>query len=728
MLRNVLLAGIFAIPFIPFFVSGSMFFPFITGKNFAFRIIIEILFAGWLILLFNHPEYRPRFNKLTIAVLSLLGILTLATVFGENPYRSFWSNFERMEGLVTFIHLTAYFLVASSILSTEKLWRRFFQTSLVASVGMVVYVLLQVWGGATINQGGVRVDATLGNATYLAVYALFHIFFAVYFLIVTREYRQKWVYGLIGFGNLFVLYKTGTRGTMLGLVAGVIMAALLLLWQGIGNQKKVAAILLGLVGVLGALFLGFKDTPFIQSNQILSRFAAISWQDFTDESRYFIWQMSWQGLKEHPLLGWGPENYNLVFDKYYHPALWGKEPWFDRSHNVFFDWLINAGVFGLAAYLSLFGLALYYVWRSKEDLVIKSLITGFLVGYFVHNIFVFDNLISYIFFFSILAWASAVYAKDEVIELKPVKRIAPVGTNQPLFFGLVVLVLVGVIYFFNWRPIMASRQLILGLVSDPAGPESLTHFKQALALDTFASGEVREQLLQASLRAANNVDTSAELKTEWLQFADTQMKLAVAGGQQNDARSNMLYGGFLAQLGVIDVGFYDQAIERFEVARQFSPKKQAILLQEGNVYMLKGNKVKALELAKLAFDLDPSYPDARRNYLVTAIDAGREDLAKELVAGSDDPNILFDRQLINLYVARSQFGKVLEIWQKQVELDPTNTQNRISLAGAYVKVGKRAEAIRVLRDTVGLNADPEFKKQIDLAIAEIELGRDPFNK
>ena len=29
--------------------------------------------------------------------------------------------------------------------------------------------------------------------------------------------------------------------------------------------------------------------------------------------------------------------------------MWGQEPWFDRSHNIFFDWLINAGLLGLLA-------------------------------------------------------------------------------------------------------------------------------------------------------------------------------------------------------------------------------------------------------------------------------------------------------------------------------------------------------------------------------------------
>lgn len=730
LLRNLLLALIFAIPFIPFIVSSSMFFPFITGKNFTFRILTEILFAGWLILLFNHPEYRPRLTKITTTVLCLLGILTLATVFGENPYRSFWSNFERMEGLITQIHLVIYFLVASSILSTEKLWRRFFQVSLVASAGMLFYALMQISGGLTINQGGGRVDATLGNATYLAVYVLFHIFFAVYFAITTRESWLKWAYGLIGLGNLFVLYKTATRGTMLGLLGGIFLFGVLLAWRGRGKIRQVAFGLIAFVVLLVLVFLGAKNTEFVRHSPVLSRFASISANDATTESRFLIWNMSFQGFKEHPFLGWGPENYNLVFDKYYNPKMWRQEPWFDRSHNVFFDWLINAGVLGLAAYLSLFGLVLYYVWWSKEELVIKSLITALLAGYFVHNIFVFDNLISYIFFFSILAWVNAVYAGGNVVEEKAHHsgHQAEADSLQYMFAGVVILAACVSIYFLNVRPINAAQGLIYGIIPNPDTKVSLHHFKNVLALDTFGSGEAREQLLQAAIRAASQPTTPSELRQEWLSFADEEMKKAIISGRQNDARSNLIYSGFLGQLGGINTTFYDQAIERLEVARQMSPAKQSIIIQESIMHMVKGDKDKALELAKAAFDLEPAYPEARKNYILMAVNAGREDLAEDLAAGSDDPNILYDIKLVNIYAGRKQFGRVLEIWQKQVELDPSNAQNRISLAGSYVKVGKRADAIKVLRDTISLNPDPEFKKQIEAAIAEIQAGRDPFGK
>ena len=79
-LRNIVLVGIFAIPFIPFIVSTELFFPFITGKNFAFRIIIEIIFASWLLLAIRDVSYRPSFSWIFTIVAAFVGFIALAAI------------------------------------------------------------------------------------------------------------------------------------------------------------------------------------------------------------------------------------------------------------------------------------------------------------------------------------------------------------------------------------------------------------------------------------------------------------------------------------------------------------------------------------------------------------------------------------------------------------------------------------------------------------------------
>ena len=49
-LKYFIYGCLFLIPFIPLVVTSSMYFPFITGKNFSFRILSEIIIGLWGVL------------------------------------------------------------------------------------------------------------------------------------------------------------------------------------------------------------------------------------------------------------------------------------------------------------------------------------------------------------------------------------------------------------------------------------------------------------------------------------------------------------------------------------------------------------------------------------------------------------------------------------------------------------------------------------------------------
>ncbi|HYC82968.1 MAG TPA: hypothetical protein VEB60_00260, partial [Candidatus Paceibacterota bacterium] len=181
-LQAIILCGLGAVLFVPLIVADglgsgnsvfgifnilfpfNLFFPFITGKAFLFRIITEIIFGCWLLLAWRDPSYRPQRTALAIAIGLFVSVIGLADVLGANPGRSFWSNFERMEGYVTLLHLAAYFIVLVSMVKTEKLWNRFLSLLLAVGVVQGAYGLFQIAGLIDIRQGGTRLDGTFGNA------------------------------------------------------------------------------------------------------------------------------------------------------------------------------------------------------------------------------------------------------------------------------------------------------------------------------------------------------------------------------------------------------------------------------------------------------------------------------------------------------------------------------------------------------------------------------------
>src|SRR3989344_3533614 len=327
LLRWIVIGAVFLLPIVPFIVANTYFFPYITGKNFTFRILVEIMAAAWLAIALVLPQYRPRRSWVLGAFALFVLTIGIADALGAYPFKSIWSNFERMEGWVTLAHLLAYLVVAASGLNTENLWRRLFHVSTVASVLLALTGFMQVVGVIRLGQGGAaslsaRIDATFGNPIYLAAYMLFHVFLATMLwtqMKKTRPEREHFWPGLfycvvIGLDTL-ALFMTGTRGAMLGLIGGPLLTLILLSCAPAARRWRLitAAFFAGLVVVGGAVWVA-RDTAFIQNLGFLSRLSSISLTDATTKARFFNMNMAWQGVKERPILGWGQENYALVFD------------------------------------------------------------------------------------------------------------------------------------------------------------------------------------------------------------------------------------------------------------------------------------------------------------------------------------------------------------------------------------------------------------------------------
>ncbi len=224
-LKNTILVGIFLLPFVGLITSSSFFFPYITAKNIAFRLIVLLMVIGFSYLAYKWKENRPKFGNIAWSLTIFIAILFFADLFGQAPHKSFFSNFERMEGFFTLLLLFCYFIIFISLVKSEKLWERLLITSLASSVIMAIYGLVQQSNGIG------RLDAQLGNSTYLGAFMLFNIFFAL-ILIMRTLYKNllhkttKWFvvggYSLILLLDLYIFYYTGTRGALLGLFAGAI--------------------------------------------------------------------------------------------------------------------------------------------------------------------------------------------------------------------------------------------------------------------------------------------------------------------------------------------------------------------------------------------------------------------------------------------------------------------------------------------------------------------------
>lgn len=787
-LKYFIWVGIFITPFIAFFLSGStvfapMLFPFITAKGFAFRIIVELIFGAWLILALRDNKYLPRKSWIVGAAAVFVAIIALADIFSENPYKSFWSNYERMEGFITLLHLFGYLVVAGTMLQGEKIWSWLLHTSIGASLFMSLYGMLQLNGELVINQGGVRMDGTLGNATYLAVYLLFHVFFIAFFCLSRHRGDLKKVLSsyLIGFG-LFILYylnhvagavnaqrpgvvltfvalfgiagaiylwwlankkqfprfitviayvpllvlqifmmlATATRGTAIGLTVATLFIAVM--FVTLGRKDKVArntgiGIFIAAILFWGFLF-AFKGTDFVKKSGMLSRLSTLATFDLKGfwekegKSRNAIWGMAWSGVQERPVLGWGQESFNYLFYKHYNPKMYDQEPWFDRAHNVVLDWLVAGGFLGLIAYLSLFGMSFYYLWRKRKhgflsslplvggviekvlehedeahgkdfDFIERTVLSGLLIAYFLHNLTVFDNIVSYILFFTVLAYIHSVFARPFSEKVQAKMESFRNGV-QAFAVPVVIVATLLVVYFANVPAMKASNKLAHALSPQQEGVgRNLMLYKEIFDIDSFGTSEAREFLTNLATNAAP-VDASQldpVTKSAIFNLASQQLR-----DQLTETPNDLRYYYFAGTL-LNAYGRYQDALPVWEKALQISPKRQLILFNLAATYKQLGNNAKAAELLKRAYDLEPSYEAAA----------------------------------IEHYSITGQYDKLVQIWKQRVEKEPTNLQNHVSLAAAYIAAKQYSAAIAEIR--LAIQLDPRFQAQGEQIIKDIQSGK-----
>ncbi len=621
-----------------------MFFPYITGRNFTFRILIEIALALWVGLMILDKRYRPKPNLIFWAVTIFVVIVGLADLLGINPYNSFWSRFERMEGYLMFLHLYAYFLIIISVFKTKKEWLTFFNLFLIAGLLVGGYGILQVLGiKEAIQGGGVRIDGTIGNPTYLAVYLIFISALSLLLYFNTGKRWLKYFYlGSLIF-NFIVLYFTASRGVALALFITapifLLLYILLIKSQTVqeGLYKKLAVAGLAAIVLLPVVFWLVKDAKFVQESDVLSRFAGLSLTDKTIRARFLIWNISLQGFKERPILGWGQENYLRIFSQYFDPRLYDQEPWFDRSHNIIFDWLVNAGIVGLISYLSLFValfLTLAMAWREKKISPKEGLVLVVLpIAYFIQNLFVFDNFNTYVLFFGILGYLSffdeKVSATDQNGPL--IKR----NINLSLFTTPVLLaVILAISYFINFKPLLTARGIISSLQATTdkvdAVNKTLESFRKTLDYNTFGNTEALEQLARIT-SALISQPVDIKVKSKFFDFTASRIEKHLERFP-DDIRLHLFLGSLYNSAGIqINSSYVLNARDHFQKALSLSPTKQDIYYALADNYLRTQEFDKTIDLLQRAVDLEPNNPGAHANKAVAAVLLGRNDLVSQVI-------------------------------------------------------------------------------------------------
>lgn len=320
LLIKIIRWGAYIALFAPLVIHAGFFFPFVVPKTVFFWMFAEVIFAAWVLLAISNKQFRPKWNFLSVS----LGVFMLVTIFtsfiGVNIERSFWSTFERMAGTINWIHLALFFSALAFTFKTVGEWRKLLSASFIAaSIVAIIFILDQKFGVSIIpfeTRGG----ATIGNSSFMAAYLLFNVFFGVWLVSVAKKGFVKILYATALAAIVSAVFNSTAYGALLSMLGGffIIFLAWIFFTQRIKFARTiVVSMLLASVLIGGVVVWG----TFAQNDRILRKLPYFFSNAGTIGARRVIWDIAWQGVKERPILGWGAENFNVVFTKYFNPCL-----------------------------------------------------------------------------------------------------------------------------------------------------------------------------------------------------------------------------------------------------------------------------------------------------------------------------------------------------------------------------------------------------------------------
>lgn len=575
-------------------------FPFVVPKTVVFRILIEICFAAWVCLQMIDKQYKSPWKNPVIATAGIFLLASIFTsIFGLDWQRSFWSSAERSLGLLTQIHLFFWLVILVSVFKTWKQW----QVLIFVSLGSgLVCALLAVWDVLRTHITQLRASATLGNATYLAIYLLYTMALTVFMYLRTTQRWLKQAFIATTVLSFFVILITGSRAPFYALIFCALLGAGVIFWQkrnSVSPSKAFVGLKFGLAGLailfLALIFIRYYPGAASIRDKLPYQVSRVVVQPFGDPARVVLSKIGWRSFWQHPFLGWGQDNFIYAFTKNYAPGL--PEPWADRTHNHLLDVLVFFGIVGFIAYVVFLHRVILLVWASfkssmsseSNQLGVMALAAALLANFIV-NLTLFDNLVGLIMFYFVIALLNFIHLENHLVAPPTESNIKP--GQVYLVTAATSLAMILCVVYFN---IIPFYKLALGSQGFDVSYSNLIlgqeFFQKALKSHSFYNFEIRDFFQPMILDKSDYFTPDKKDLATWY-IKEYEKNVA---GQPGYLR-NYIVLSFMYRFGAkFDPAYLAKDEDLLRRAMALSPKNENVYFELAEVYRLAGNQTLANE-------------------------------------------------------------------------------------------------------------------------------------
>jgi len=489
-----------------------------------------------------------------------------------------------------------------------------------------------------------------------------------------------------------------------------------------------------------------ENPEFIQNNKILKEVSSrLSIKMVLDDPRFSAWQVSLEAVKAKPILGYGPENFSIGFDKYYDPSLpyidkaWGS--WWDRAHNFALDMSVTAGIPALVIYLSLFGIIFYRLNTIKNNkretpenttnphpIVIHSIQATF-IGYLSANFFSFDVYSTYLILFLLISYSLYIIlskSNGNIINEDIRNRRQHYDRNNSLklmFFFLLIGVFSWFIWSCNLKPLAINTEISKAdyLTKKGKCEQGLEKMDNLLSKKSYIDSYVRLKYIDflrecAGIYPQKNYEY-AQKGTEIL-----EQNITI---RPKFTRNWILLTGFTSVLIEKEKNpeKRTELIEKteyyLEKAMELSPKHQEVFTEWIKTLLVKGDYQKMKEKSEECISLNKNMAGCYWYLGLSEIFLGENESAQEHLAMASKKRYAVDiqtslNQLSIAYSVTKNYEELVKVYDKLINLNPKEPQYHASLAFVYKELKEYEKARQEAMLFLELNPSPEAKKEVEL--------------
>ncbi|MCX6790226.1 MAG: hypothetical protein NTV60_01715, partial [Candidatus Kaiserbacteria bacterium] len=311
----------------------------------------------------------------------------------------------------------------------------------------------------------------------------------------------------------------------------------------------------------------------------------------------------------------------------------------------------------------------------------------------VHNLFVFDNLYSYVYFFAILAFIDSQTGRpiakiEEAPELSPedgMTYVLPVAAACAFIL----------VWTVNIPGMQAAGKLITALSPSPKGIETnLSVFEDLTKHPSFAGQEIREQIVSFASTVIQSSEATNDQKQRAATLAVTEMQKQVASYPQ-DARERL-------QLSYVyrTIGDTESALKEVEAASKLSPKKESIWTEMGVAHWDAGDVKAAASDFNTAYALGPQFTDLAAYAAAGAIATGDTAGADKILLTAFGTTTVDNNILAVAYYRTKDWPRLINVWKLRASAPSATVNTWFSLAAAYYAAGDKANTIKTINEAV----------------------------